>query len=145
MKQYKVGRYVFLSVLGAVLFIVGLVLLLLLPDAEGILKTLPFVCVGVGAGIFGGNFSSAMRNRAINKNPQLAKQAEIEAKDERNYMIRNKAKASAYNLMIFVYAAILLAFTLMQVEAYIILTLVGAYLFFIFSYVYYLSKYYKEM
>ena len=145
MKQYKVSRYVFLAVIGFIIFAVGLTLIKLLPDAEGILKTLPYICVGVGSGIFGGNLGTVFRNKAMFKNPQAAKQIEIEQKDERNQVIRNRAKARAYDLMIFVYAAILLAFALMGVDMYIILTLVAVYIFFVFVNVYYITKYHKEM
>ena len=145
MKQYKVGRYVFLSAIGFVIFIAGLVLIKLLPGADGILKTLPYLCVGVGAGIFGGNLGTAIKNKVMLKNPESAKQIEIEQKDERNQAISNKAKARAYDLMIYVYAAILLAFALMQIDMYVILTLVAVYLFFVFINVYYLTKYHKEM
>ncbi len=145
MKQYKVGRYVFLAVVGFIIFAVGLALTKLLSNTDGILKILPYIFVGVGSGIFGGNLGTALRNKAMLKNPQAARQMEIEQKDERNQAISNKAKAKVYDLMIFVYAAILLAFALMQVDIYIILTLVAVYLFFIFANVYYLTKYYKEM
>jgi hypothetical protein len=145
MEQYKVGRYVFLAAVGFIIFAVGIAIIMLLPDSEGILKTLPYICVGVGAGVFGGNLGTALRNKAFNKNPQAAKQMEIEQKDERNQTISNRAKARAYDLMIFVYAAIIIAFALMRVDLYVILTLVAVYLFFIFIYVYYFTKYQKEM
>ena len=145
MKQYKVGRYVFLSAIGFVIFGAGLALIKLLPEADGILKTLPYLCVGTGAGIFGGNLGIAIRNKTMLKNPQTAKQIEIEQKDERNQAISNKAKARAYDLMIYVYAAILLAFALIQIDMHVILTLVVVYLFFVFTNVYYLTKYHKEM
>lgn len=145
MKQYKVGRYVFLAAIGFIIFVVGLVLIKLVQDADGILKTLPYLCVGLGSGIFGGNMGTALKNKAIFNNPQAARQMEIEEKDERNRAISNKSKARVYDLMIFVYAAILLAFALMQVDIRVTLTLVVIYLFFIFANVYYLNKYNKEM
>jgi hypothetical protein len=145
MKQYKINRYIFLSAIGFIIFGAGLMILMLLPDAEGVLKALPYVCVGVGAGIFGGNLGVAIKNKTMLKNPQAAKQIEIEQKDERNKIISIKAKARVYDLMIYVYAAILLAFTLMQVDMYVILTLVAVYLFFVFTYIYYSAKYHKEM
>ena len=145
MKQYKIGRYIFLSAIGLIIFGAGLALLKFLPDADGVLKALPYLCVGVGSGIFGGNLGMVIKYKTMLKNPQAAKQIEIEQKDERNKIISNKSKARAYDLMIYVYAAILLAFTLMQVDTYVILTLVGVYLFFIFTYVYYTNKYHKEM
>ena len=69
MKQYKVGRYVFLSAIGFVIFGIGLALIKLLTEADGILKTLPYLCVGVGAGIFGGNLGTAIKNKTVLKNP----------------------------------------------------------------------------
>lgn len=145
MKQYRVGRYIVLSIIGFVIFGAGLVLLKLLPDTDGILKTLPYICVGVGAGVFGGNIGTVIQIKIALKNPQVAKQAEIEEKDERNRAISNKAKAKTYDLMIFVYTAMLFTFALMAIDMYVILTLVGVYLFFISSYVYYLTKYHKIM
>lgn len=134
-----------MSVIGFMIFGVGLVLIKLVPDADGVLKILPYLCIGVGAGIFGGNLGTAIQNKTVLNNPQAAKQVEIEQKDERNQAISNKAKARAYDLMIYVYAAILLAFALMQVDMYVILILVTVYLFFVFTNVYYLTKYHKEM
>ena len=43
MKQYKVGRYVFLSAIGLVILGAGLVLIKLLPEVDGILETLPYL------------------------------------------------------------------------------------------------------
>ena len=54
MKQYKTGKYVFLSIVGFVIFGAGLVLVKLLPEAEGIPRILLYICVGIGAGVFGG-------------------------------------------------------------------------------------------
>jgi nitrate/nitrite transporter NarK len=101
--------------------------------------------VGLGSGIFGGNIGTAFKNKAMLKNPQAARQVEIEQKDERNQAISNKSKARVYDLMIFVYAAVILAFALMQINIYVTLILVAIYLFFIFANVYYFSKYNKEM
>lgn len=145
MKQYKVGRYVFLSVMGFIIFAVGMALIKLSLEASGILKVLPYICIGVGSGIFGSNLGTAIKNRTLLKNPQAAKQVEIQQKDERNQAISNKAKARTYDLIVFVYGTILLAFALMQVDMYVILTLVGMYLFLIFTNIYYLTKYHKEM
>ena len=127
------------------IFAVGVVLLLLLQDEEGILKTLPYLCVGVGSGIFGGNLGTVLKFKKMLKSPRAAKLMEIEQGDERNQAISNRAKARVYNLMIYVYAAIILAFALMQVDIYVTLTLVTIYIFFIFAYVYYFNKYNKEM
>lgn len=145
MKPYKMGRYIVLSAIGVTVFSVGLVLVILRPEANGILKILPQLCVGLGAGIFGGNLGTLIKNKALLKNPQAAKQLEVEQKDERNQIISNKAKARAFDIMLYVYAAVLLVFSLVQVDRYVILILVTVYLFFIGINIYYLCKYHKEM
>lgn len=145
MKQYKIVRYIVFAIIGFVILGTGLVLIKLLPDADGILKTLPYICVGLGSGLLGGNLGTAIKNRVALKNPQIAKQVEIEEKDERNRAIGDRAKAKAYDLMLYSYSAILLAFALMGVELYVVLTLVAVYLFIVSTNAYYLIKYHKEM
>lgn len=145
MKQYKIGRYVLLAAIGFIIFAFGLIMIKSFPESEGIFKTLPYICIGVGVGIFGSNLGTALKNKTVINNPAAARQIEIELNDERNQIISNKAKARAYDLMLYAYAAILLAFALMQVDIYVILTLTAAYLLYIFVNVYFLAKYHKEM
>jgi len=47
--------------------------------------------------------------------------------------------------MLMVFGALMMAFALMQVEMYVTLTFVAAYLFIVFSSIYYLNKFQKEM
>ncbi len=145
MKNNSVGKYVALAVFGFLMLIAGLVLAKSLPDAQGIMRTLPYICIGVGAGIFGGNLGSAIKTRLLKKDPNAAKQLEVDTKDERNVAINNRAKAKAFDLMLMVYGALMLAFALMQVDMYVVLAFVAAYLFVVFSMVYYFNKYNKEM
>lgn len=145
MKSNKDGKYAIFSVLGFIIFAAGFVLLRFVRDGEGIMRTLPYLLIGIGAGVFGQNLGELLKILAVRKNPQAAKQIEIEARDERNIIISNKAKARAYDLMLMVFGALMLAFALMQVEIYVILIFTAAYLFIFFSNVYYLSRYQKEM
>lgn len=145
MKNNRVGKYIALAVFGFVLLIVGLVLAKLSPDAQGIMLTLPYICVGVGAGIFGGNFGTAIKHQLLQKDPNAAKQIEIDAKDERNIAINNRAKAKAYDLMVMVFGALILAFALMRIDMYVTLAFVAAYSFVVLSVVFYINKYLKEM
>ncbi len=145
MKNNSVGKYVVLAAIGFVMLITGLVLAISLPDAQGIMRTLPYICLGVGAGILGGNLGAAISIHFLKKHPSLAKQKEIDTRDERNIAIGNKAKAKAFDLMLMVYSALMLAFALMQVDMYVIFAFVAAYLFVVFSMVYYINKYNKEM
>ncbi|AFV01968.1 Polyprenyltransferase (cytochrome oxidase assembly factor) [Dehalobacter sp. DCA] len=82
---------------------------------------------------------------ALKNYPDEVRKIEIEQNDERNLTITNKAKAKAYDKMIYVYGAIILAFGLMQIDLMAIIILVISYLFVVFSGIYYRSKYEKEM
>ncbi|MCB8818231.1 hypothetical protein [Desulfosporosinus shakirovi] len=145
MNKSKSDKYALFSVIGFIIFVTGLVLIKSIPDAEGIVRVIPYLCVGIGTGLFGQNLGEILKNAALKKEPQAAKQIEVEAKDERNIAISNKAKAKSYDLMLMVFAALMLAFALMQVDMSMILTFVAAYLLIVFSNIYYLNKYQKEM
>ena len=54
-------------------------------------------------------------------NPDVKKQMEIEQKDERNIAIKNSAKAKAYDMMIFVFGALMISLTLMNIDMMVIL------------------------
>lgn len=145
MKSNDNAKNIILSVLGLVMMIVGLVLVKSLSHWQGIMLTLPYVCVGVGAGVFGENLGSAIKNYLLKKDPQATKQIEIESKDERNMAISNKAKAKTYDLMLIIFAALIIAFGLMRAETYVVLVTGAAYLFSIVANIFYLVKYQKEM
>lgn len=53
---------------------------------------------------------------------------EIEENDERNINIGNRAKAKAYDMMIFVFGALMLSLALMNVDLMVVLMLVCCYL-----------------
>lgn len=145
MKKNESGKHIILTAIGFIIFAVGLVLVKSTPDAEGVLLTLPYLCVGIGTGIFGQNLGAIISGLALKNDPESAKRIEIETNDERNTAIRNKAKAKAYDLMIMVFGALMLAFGLMSADMSVILTFAAAYLFIVFSSIYFLGKYQKEM
>ena len=134
-----------LAILGLALFITGLILVKILNEPQGIMTVLPYVCIGLGCGIFGDRMGDIINRKTVMNHPEIAKQIEIEKHDERNIMIGNKAKAKAYDIMIFVYGALLVAFTLMKVDLSVIFLLVMAYLLVCGYGVYYRLKYNKEM
>lgn len=116
-------------VTGALLLLVAALLLKLAPAQEQpLLRVLPFLCLGVGAGLLGQGVGQLLQRKALQGNPELARQQQIEVEDERNIQLAQRAKAKAFDLMIFVFGALLLAFALMQVDLTAILLLVGAYL-----------------
>ena len=143
MKQNK-WNY-FLAIAGGLLLGVGLYLAKTIIEPQGIMRALPYVFIGVGCGIFGQGLGEIIGSRAIKNNPDIQKHMEIEKNDERNITIANRAKAKAYDMMIFVFGALMLAYALMGIDMVEVLLLVFAYLFVIGYGVYYRFKFDKEM
>lgn len=144
MKKKIFSSYI-ITALGLILLGSGLYLIKTVADPQGIMVALPYVLIGVGCGIFGQGMGDLISRRALKGYPDMEKQMEIEKKDERNIAISNRAKAKAYDLMIYVFGALLLSFALMGVGLAPILLLDIAYLFVIGYGVFYRVKYDKEM
>ncbi len=130
---------------GLILLGLGLYLLRIINEPQGVMKALPYLCIGLGCGIFGHGMGEFISRRLIEKNPEIENQIRIEKLDERNVAIENRAKAKAFDLMIFIFGALLFAFALLSVDMVIILLLVFAYLFVVGYSIFYRIKYEKEM
>ena len=133
------------TLLGVVLLATGLVLLKTIAEPQGIMLSLPYICIGLGCGLFGGGMGSILGNRMLKKHPNIRKQKEIEEKDERNRTIADRSKSRAYDMMVFVFGALMVAFALMGVEVQAILLLVFAYLFVVFYGIWHRCKLEKEL
>ena len=145
MNRFKKYTPYVLVVFGLLLTVGGLILLKLTENPQGIMKALPYVCVGIGCGIFGGSMGTIITGRVMRKHPELERQQKIIQNDERNIAIANKAKAKAYDIMVYVFSALMLSFALMGVDMTAVLMLVLAYLFVIGSGIYFRVKYDKEL
>ncbi|WKY44395.1 DUF6442 family protein [Eubacteriaceae bacterium ES2] len=132
-------------VIGGILMAIGLWLSDFLINPQGIMVALPYVCVGLGCGIFGHGMGNLISDRAVKGHPEVQKQFAIDKNDERNVQIANCAKAKAFDMMTFVNGALLVSFALMGVDMIVILVMVFAYLFVHGYGVYYRFKYDKEM
>lgn len=143
MKSRKIDYII--TAIGIILFATGLALLKTLVDPQGIGRTLPYVCIGIGCGLFGHGFGNVLARKALKNSADIQKQIEVDRNDERNITIANRAKAKAYDMMIFVFGALLLSFALMGIDLVAVLLLVAAYLFVLFYGIYYRFKYDKEM
>ncbi|MFD1738631.1 hypothetical protein ACFSCX_19100 [Bacillus salitolerans] len=134
-----------LTVVGVGLLVGGLYFIKTIEDPQGMLGALPYICFGVGCAIFGHGMGEILLQRAMKSAPAAAKQLEIDKKDERNLAISNQAKAKAYDLMIFVFGALLSAFALMGIDLMVLLLLFFAYLLILVYCTYYRFKFNKEM
>ncbi len=141
----KTISYVLFTILGIGLFASGLYFIKTLEDPQGILRVLPYICVGLGCVMFGQGIGEIVEQLAMKNNSVAAKQLEIDKKDERNIAIANRAKAKAYDMMIHVFGALILAIALMGTDLIVVLLLVFAFMFILGYSTYYRYTYYKEM
>lgn len=114
---------------GIVLFAAGFCSLKIFGQLEGALRALPYLGIGIGCGMFGHSLGEILSRKAREKDPEMARKIDIEAKDERNIMLANASKAKGFEMMTYVFGAIMLAYVLMGASLEIILTFVAAYLF----------------
>lgn len=134
-----------ITISGIFLLAVGVYFIKTIEDPQGMLRALPYICVGLGCVIFGHGIGEIIVRSAMKNNPATAKQLEIDQKDERNLAIANRAKAKAYDMMVFIFGALFISLSLMGVDLIVLLLLVFAYMFILVSNSYYRFKYYKEM
>lgn len=134
-----------IMIIGVLLLGTGFVLLKLISDPQGVMRVLPYVCIGLGCGAFGHGLGDLISDRVTRNNPELQRQMEIDRKDERNISISNQAKAKSYDIMLYIFGALVVTFALIGIDAAAILLLVFAYLLVVGFFIYYLTKYNKEM
>ena len=135
----------YLSAIGLIMLGTGLYFVKTFTEPEGIMRALPYVCIGIGCGIFGHGMGNIISRKAMKNSPDIQRQMEIDKTDERNIAIGNRAKAKAFDMMIFVFGALMLSFALMGVDVIAVLLLVFTYLLVLFYGIYYRIKYDKEM
>lgn len=123
------GKSIAYIVLGGLLLAGGVVLLCTVGEPEGIYRALPYLLIGIGCGVFGGGLGDYLAARAVKNEPELQRQIEVEQNDERNQIIRDRAKSRGYTVMTTVFSALLLAYAFMDAPLEILLPFVAAYLF----------------
>lgn len=143
MKQKKSGYVI--AIIGVLLLGSGFYLVKTINNPQGVMLTLPYVCIGIGCGLFGHGMGSIISEKAMQSDPQMQKRVKIEQNDERNMAIADRAKGKAFEMMTLVFGMLMLVFTLMGVDLTAILLLVFAYLFVHGYAIYCRCKYEKEM
>ena len=111
-----------LTIMGVAAVALGLFLI------RRIAGPLPGVCIGLGAGILGHGLGSIYANFVARKHPEIARHVAIEQQDERNRAVNDRAKARAYDMMIYVFGVLMVVYTIINADLSVILMLVGAYL-----------------
>lgn len=87
MKKNKISDKM-LTAIGLVLLIAGLLIIRLCDIGN---QSAPYLCVGLGCGIFGQGLGELITRRTEKGQPELAHRREIEENDERNLALRDRA------------------------------------------------------
>lgn len=104
------------------------------------------LCIGLGAALASLNVSFIVGNRMYSKQPpKLKRQREIEASDERFIAIRNKAKAEAYDKLIYIMVAVPFVMIIFSLPLWMILAVIAFYVFGYGLQLYYIMRYNKIM
>ncbi|TKC19063.1 hypothetical protein [Robertmurraya kyonggiensis] len=141
----KIFSAYILTIVGVGLLTGGLYFIIAIENPQGLLGALPYICVGLGCAVFGHGLGEIILQNAMKRAPDAAKQLEIDMKDERNLAIANQAKAKAYDMMVFVFGALMFSFALMGIDLLVLLLFVFTYLLVIVYSTYYRFKFNKEM
>ena len=131
-KNKNVVKDCFLTFLGIGLVLVGFLFHNKSVSTDKMIATIPYIFITVGCGIFG-HFMDNLIKYFSTKN------------HERNILIAEKSKAKAYDLMIYLFASILLIFSLMGVDKLVIIMIVAIYLSIQIYALYWRSKFESKM
>ncbi len=121
-------KYTLLTAAGILLAVVG-ICLIKLSAAQWIASPVPYLCIGLGCGLFGHGTGELFSIRVRRRDPAFAKEIDVEMKDERNVALAHASKARGFDMMTYVFSALLMVYLLMGASVSVILPLVGAYLF----------------
>lgn len=127
-KNNTVLKNSFFALLGLALVVLGILGQKQGVSGEKTVEAIYYLLIGLGCGIFGHFTGNIIRYFSIKNNEALRRQIEIEKKDERNIAIAEKSKSKAYDLMIYLFAAMLIMFSLMGADKVQIVIIVAIYL-----------------
>ena len=101
--------------------------------------------IGIGAGLFGVSASNLLLIHIERKNPAFEKQTKIEYSDERNTMIRHRAKAKAGDITQWLIMGIAYVTIIISAPLWVTFAVIAVFLAYNVLGIYLMSKYQKEM
>lgn len=125
--------------------IFGFVAMIVFKDLEGVYRVFPYVMIGVGCGISGGIGGELLSSRAKKKNPEQAELISIEQNDERNIMIKHKAKSKVLDTITWLLAPMYIGLAFVENGVIGIFLLITLHVLGVFYMSFLISKYNKEM
>ena len=144
-KNKNVIKEWFLTFVGIGLVVVGFLLHKYSLSTDKMIVTIPYIFIGVGCGIFGHFMDNLIKYFSTKNHKELERQIQIDKNDERNILIAEKSKAKAYDLMIYLFASMLIIFSLMGVDKLAIIMIVSIYLSIQIYALYWRSKFESKM
>lgn len=133
------------ALLGLGLIVLGFLSHTVVKSTERGFVAIPYLLIGLGCGIFGHHTGNIISYFSTKNNEELKRQIEIEKNDERNLLIVEKSKSKAYDLMIYLFAAMVIMFSLMGVDKLQIIIVVTIYLSIQIYALYWRSKFERTM
>lgn len=56
-------------IIGLILFVAGLIIVKTFSEPQGVMRALPYVCIGIGCGIFGQGMGNIISRKAVKEQP----------------------------------------------------------------------------
>ena len=109
------------------------------------LNSISGLLLGSGAGILGACISKLYFINFEKKNPEIIKKNKIEFKDERNVLIRQRAKAKSADITQWLIIAIAYLTIIVNAPLWITLITITIFLLYNIIQIYYINKFNKEM
>ena len=103
------------------------------------------ILLGTGAGVIGASIAKLYSINLEKKNPDMIKENEIELQDERNVLIRQRAKAKSADITQWLIMVITYLEIFVNAPLWIILLTVGIFVLYNIIQIYYINKFNKEM
>ena len=144
-KNKNVVKDCFFTFLGIGLVLVGFLFHNKIVSTDKMIATIPYIFIGFGCGIFGHFMDNLIKYFSTKNHEELERQIRIDKNDERNILIAEKSKAKAYDLMIYLFASLLIIFSLMGVDKLAIIMIVAIYLSIQIYALYWRSKFESKM
>jgi hypothetical protein len=135
----KKSFYIIVLILGIILLCISF----LLKGEE--LKLISGLFMGIGAGLFGMSIANIVMKNIEEKNPEAMKQKEIEFKDERNTIIRNRAKAKAGDIIHWCIMGLAYITIIIKAQLWVTFITIFVCIFYHILSAYFMIKYRKEM
>lgn len=133
--------------LGLVLLLGG-ALVLLFGEGLGLPfgNAVPYIYLPLAVGwvftVYG--LGDIVSRRVAKTQPETARRVAIEQADERNIALSNKAKAKAYDRMLYIFSALVVVLAVTGAGVWAVLLCVAAYILVVCINIYYLARYQKE-